>query len=283
MAHGCEVRLRPHHQGNSMRRRIPAVAGLFYPDDPTKIEAFVRPYVGPVGEKEGVRFYFGPHAGYVYSGAIAGEGYARVRVPDSVVIMGPNHTGFGHPQAVYAQGVFAMPSGDIAIDEELAASLIDTMGLVDDERAHRQEHCIEVHLPFLYGKNPNVKIVPICLGHLSFEACENLGRGLASVLRKRDDVLVVVSTDMSHYVTADEASRLDKLALDQLVAVEPRALFDTVRLNDISMCGFIPTTVALVAARELGLTKGELIRYGNSGETSGDYHRVVGYAAAMVS
>jgi len=282
MAHGLEVRLRPHHEGKFMRRRTPAVAGLFYPDDPAKIEAFVRPYLGPVSERKGVRFLFGPHAGYVYSGAIAGEGYARVHIPDHVIIMGPNHTGFGHPRAVYADGVFAMPSGDMPIDKELAASLIDAMELVDDERAHRQEHCIEVHLPFIHGKNPNVKIVPICLGHLSYEACETLGHGLASVLRQHEDVLVVVSTDMSHYVTADEASRLDKLALDQLVAIEPRALFETVRHNDISMCGFIPTTVALVAARDLGLNEAELIRYGNSGETSGDFHRVVGYAAAMV-
>ncbi len=266
-----------------MRRRTPAVAGLFYPDDPSKIDAFVRPYSDPDKEREGIRFLFGPHAGYVYSGAIAGEGYARVRIPDHVVIIGPNHTGFGQPRAVYAQGVFAMPGGDVPIDEPLAAELTDAMGLTDDERAHRQEHSLEVHVPFLRAKNPEVRIVPICLGHSSYEDCEQLGLGLAKVLRAHEDVLVVVSTDMSHYVSAEEASRLDKMALDHLVAIEPRSLFETVRHHDISMCGFIAATVALVAARELGLQQGELVRYGNSGETSGDFHRVVGYAAATLS
>ena len=266
-----------------MRRRNPAVAGLFYPDDPSKIEAFVKPYTGAEREAEGVRFLFGPHAGYVYSGAIAGEGYTRVHVPNSVVLMGPNHTGFGSPAAVYARGAFVMPGGDVPIDEELAAVMMDVMGLVDDERAHQQEHSLEVHLPFLRGKNPNVKVVPVCLGTLTFKECERLGTGLAKIMRARNDILVVVSTDMSHYVSADEASRLDKLALDRLVAVEPEDLFDTVRENHISMCGIVPATVALVAARALGLHHGELVRYGNSGDTSGDYHRVVGYAAATVS
>lgn len=266
-----------------MRRRNPAVAGLFYPDDPSKIEAFVRPYANTANESETVRFLFGPHAGYVYSGAIAGEGYARVHVPDSVVLMGPNHTGFGSAAAVYATGAFSMPGGDVPVDEELAAAMIDLMGLVDDERAHRQEHSLEVHLPFLRGKNPKVKVVPVCLGTLTYEECERIGTGLAKVMGARPDLLVVVSTDMSHYVSAEEASRLDKMALDRVVAIEPRELFETVRRNDISMCGVIPATVALVAARELGLSKGELVRYGNSGDTSGDYHRVVGYAAATLS
>lgn len=266
-----------------MRRRSPAVAGLFYPDDPDKIEAFVRPFSGPADEREGVRFLFGPHAGYVYSGAIAGEGYARVRVPNRVVIMGPNHTGFGSPKAVFASGTFSIPGGDVPVDQELAAALMQSMGLVDDERAHRQEHSLEVHLPFLRAKNPQVRIAPVCIGHLPFDECERLGHGLAAVLRDHPDVLVVVSTDMSHYVAADEASRLDRLALDHLVAIEPRTLYETVLNNDISMCGIVPSTVALVAARDLGLKHGELIRYGNSGDTSGDYHRVVGYAAATIS
>jgi hypothetical protein len=267
-----------------MRRRNPAVAGLFYPGDPSRIDAFVGPFAHDAGHgEEHARFLFGPHAGYVYSGTIAGEGYAHTHVPDRVIVMGPNRTGMGHPRAIYAQGSFAMPGGDVPIDDELAAAMIGAMGLCDDEIAHLREHCIEVHLPFLRAKNPLASIVPVCLGHLPFEDCLRLGEGLASVLRDNPDVLVVVSTDMSHYVSAEEASRLDKLALDQLVAVDPRALFDTVRHNDISMCGFIPATVALVAARELGLTHGKLLRYGNSGDTSGDYHRVVGYAAATIS
>ncbi len=264
-----------------MRRRNPAVAGLFYPDDPAKIAAFLQPYAGSESDRP-ARFFFGPHAGYVYSGSIAGEGYAHLHVPDRVILIGPNHTGAGHPKAIYAHGSFALPGGDMLIDEDLALAMIAAMDLQDDVWAHQREHCIEVHLPFLRAKNPQARIVPLCLGHLTFDACSELGRGLASVLRAHPDVLVVVSTDMSHYVSADEAARLDKMALDQILAIDPRCLFDTVLHNDISMCGFIPATVALVAARELGLTDATLIRYGNSGDTSGDYERVVGYASLAI-
>ena len=265
-----------------MRRRKPAVAGLFYPDDPKKIDAFMQPFATTSGEMK-TRILIGPHAGYVYSGGIAGDGYAKVHVPDRVIILGPNHTGAGHTHAVYARGAFAMPGGDVPIAEALAKVMIDEMALVDDERAHAQEHSIEVHLPFLVAKNPDVQIVPVCLGHLSFAACESMGNGLARVMASHDEVLVVVSTDMSHYEAADEAARLDKMALDQVEALEAENLYQVVQHNHISMCGFIPTTVALVAARKLGYTRANIIRYGNSGEASGDYHRVVGYAAATVS
>jgi len=265
-----------------MRRREPAVAGMFYPGDPERIAAFVAPFAADSDALQRARVLVGPHAGYVYSGAICGDGYAQVRVPDTVIVMGPNHTGRGAPNAIYARGAFALPGGDIPVDEALAFVVRDKMGLVDDEAAHRKEHSIEVHLPFLRAKNPKVSIVPICLGHLSFQTCEKMGRGLADVLRTRPDVMVVVSTDMSHYIPADVASRLDHMALDQVCAVDPRRLFDTVVDNGISMCGFIPTTVALSAARALGCDRGRLVRYGNSGEVSGDYHRVVGYASAVI-
>ncbi len=266
-----------------MRRREPAVAGTFYPGDAVRIASFVAPYAGASAGQQRARVLVGPHAGYVYSGAICGDGYATVQVPDTVVVMGPNHTGRGQPNAIYAHGVFLLPGGEVPVDEELARLLSERMGLVDDESAHRREHSIEVHLPFLRAKNPNLKIVPICLGHLRYDTCERMGRGLAEVLSTRKDVLVVVSTDMSHYIPADMASRLDHMALDEVCAVEPRRLFDTVIDNDISMCGFIPTTVALTAARALGSREGRLVRYGNSGETSGDYSRVVGYASAVIT
>lgn len=266
-----------------MRRREPAVAGTFYPADPARIETFLRPFTPAAGEAVRARVLLGPHAGYVYSGTICGQGYQKVQVPSTVVVIGPNHTGRGAPNALYAHGAFTMPGGDVPIDEELARILAERMGLVDDEPAHRREHSIEVHVPFLKARNPDVRIVPICLGHLRYETCERMGRGLAEAIAGRSDVMVVVSTDMSHYIPADEASRLDHMALEEVCAVRPRELFDTVIANDISMCGFIPATVALAAAQKLGAESGRLIRYGNSGETSGDYHRVVGYASALIA
>lgn len=265
-----------------MRRRQPAVAGTFYPGDERALESFVRPYADPARRGNDVRVLVGPHAGYIYSGGICGEGYAEVRVPGTVMVIGPNHTGLGASNAIVASGAFALPGGDLPIDEPLAQELMMRAGFVDDDVAHRREHSIEVHLPFLRAKNPDVKFVPLCLGRARYETCERMGLAIARVLADRSDVLVVVSTDMSHYISAAQARELDTMAIAHVLAVDPKALFDTVVANDISMCGFIPTTVALVAARELGSTQGRLVRYGNSGERSGDYGRVVGYASAVI-
>lgn len=263
------------------RLRHPAVAGLFYPDTPADIGRFMQPFTQQPAQ-HAAKALLAPHAGYMYSGRICGEGYAALRVPDRVIIMGPNHTGRGVPNAVYAHGAFVVPGGPVPIDEPLAAQLIEHMGLVDDERAHAEEHCIEVHVPFLRAKKPNVRIVPVCLGHMRLDECEQLGRGLAWVLRRNPEVLVVVSSDLSHYVPADRAARLDRMAIDRVIAIDPQGLYRTAQDHDISMCGLVPATVVLEAMRVLGQRQGRLVRYGHSGETSGDIRRVVGYASIVI-
>ena len=171
------------------------------------------------------------------------------------------------------------------VDRPLTESAAREAGLSLDRAAHQHEHAIEVELPLLLAKNPALRMAALCLSVLDFEQCREIGLGLARAVRSAGgpaEVLLVASTDMSHYVSAEHARSQDRLAIERVLALDPEGLYRTVRAERISMCGFIPTTVALVAARELGAAEAELIRYGNSGEVSGDHERVVGYAGIVV-
>jgi AmmeMemoRadiSam system protein B len=266
--------------------RRPAVSGRFYPADPRELDAEVRRYLGGPGDERVVSTVVAPHAGYMYSGTIAGETYAKARVPSRVVVLCPNHTGAGVRRSVSAASAWGIPGGDVPVDAELRERLVIGANLHPDDAAHAREHAAEVHLPFLRSKNRGVAVVPICLGPLSRKECVALGEDLARILAEassQDDILVVASTDMSHYIPADVAKSLDMLAIDRILSVDPEGLYDIVTDRDISMCGYVPTTVALAFARARGARSGDLVRYGNSGETSGDTNRVVGYAGALIS
>jgi AmmeMemoRadiSam system protein B len=210
-----------------------------------------------------------------------------VVVPERVIVLCPNHTGMGVRRSLWAGGAWRLPGGAIEVDGELAARVRRRARLEPDLDAHVAEHAIEVHLPFLRHRNASARIVPIVLAGLSLAECREVGEGLARAIAETraqhgGDVLLVASTDMSHYVPADEARALDGLALARVEALDPGGLYEVVRARDISMCGFIPTTCALFAARALGATRAELVRYGNSGDVSGDHERVVGYAGVVV-
>jgi AmmeMemoRadiSam system protein B len=227
-----------------------------------------------------------PHAGYVYSGAIAGRTLASVRIPERVVILCPNHTGLGERRSIWARGSWRIPGAEVPIDGELAELLLGKTDLVPDRLAHGREHAIEVQLPLLRALNPNLRIVPICLTRLSFVACRALGTGIAeavSSLPEQERPLIVASTDMSHYVSATLAKELDALALRRVQELDAEGLHGTVERERLSMCGYVPTTVALATAKALGARGARLIQYGNSGEVSGNFDEVVGYAGLLVN
>jgi MEMO1 family protein len=268
--------------------RAPAVSGRFYPADPIALETEVRRCLGRTKPEQTVSTIVAPHAGYMYSGAIAGETYAGARVPARVVVLCPNHTGLGQRRSISRATRWDLPGGALHVDTELRDLLASRADLRLDDAAHLREHAAEVHLPFLRAKNPNVKVVPICLGVLSLADCIALGENLARAIEEAShegpgSILVVASTDMSHYIPAHVAKELDALAIDEIVAVDPEALYRIVTDREISMCGFVPTTVALAAARAAGAHGGTLVRYGNSGDTTGELDRVVGYAGALIS
>lgn len=266
--------------------RIPAVADRFYPAEPEGLRRMVAQLMPAVTEanKRSALAVVLPHAGYVYSGATAGATLAQVQVPETVLILGPNHHGRGQTLAM-GRTDWQMPLGTVPIDQTLAEAILHSSSLiVADEEAHRFEHSLEVQLPFLQLAQPRLRMVPLVVAHLSYADCQQVARELAVAIGSlRRPVLLVASTDMSHYESRQQASRKDQLAIDRLLAMDPQGLYTTVLGQRISMCGIMPTTIALLTAMELGASKTELVRYTDSGEASGDTSQVVGYAGLVIS
>lgn len=265
-----------------MRRA--AVAGAFYPAHPERLRAQLRdlfPTDAVAAPAVGVVV---PHAGYVYSGRVAAAVYGRVAPPETCVILGPNHTGLGAGVAIMSEGAWETPLGTVAIDQELAARIRSGSRLiVEDALGHGREHAIEVQLPFLQYLGALRGFVPLSLGRHDFVACAEVGRAVADAIRAAGrPALVVASTDMSHYVTRDEAIARDRAALDAMLALDAERLHAAVRREGISMCGYHAVAAALVAAAALGARRAELVMYTDSGAVTGETEQVVAYAGLTV-
>jgi AmmeMemoRadiSam system protein B len=269
--------------------RHPAVAGRFYSGDPDDLRAEATGYLTQASSANQVPLRvlgcIAPHAGYMYSGHVAGAVFARVEVPKRCIVLCPNHTGMGRALAIMSEGAWETPLGEVAIDAELAAALKERFpALNEDSAAHRAEHAAEVELPFLLLRQPELTFVPIALGTRQFEVLELLGKALADVIAAQSDpILIVASSDMNHY-ESDAVTRVkDHRAIERILTMDPRGLFEVVTQQDISMCGFGPAVAMLTAARQLGAKSAELVKYATSGDISGDRDRVVGYAGVVVS
>jgi MEMO1 family protein len=264
--------------------RHPTVAGKFYPRHAQTLLADIRSYLTPPVQAVPALGCVVPHAGYMYSGHVAGAVYARLDIPETCILLCPNHTGLGHALSIMTEGAWETPLGSVAIDSELASELLTRFPLLtEDPDAHRTEHAIEVQLPFLQAKRPQVRFVPIALGTRQYEALTGLGEAIGEVLAQgKDRVLVLASSDMNHY-ESDQVTRVkDHKAIERILALDPRGLYDVVVNEDISMCGFGPTVTMLTAAKHLGANSAELIKYATSGDVSGDRKMVVGYAGVAV-
>jgi AmmeMemoRadiSam system protein B len=264
--------------------RQPAVAGRFYPQDPDALREEVRSYLSPTDETVSALGCIVPHAGYIYSGHVAGAVYTRLDIPRRCIVLCPNHTDMGRALAIMSEGEWETPLGRVMIDAELAYRLTKKFPLLnEDSVAHRAEHAIEVQLPFLQVRKPDFTFVPIALGTSAFEVLEALGYALAEVVTQQNErVLLIASSDMNHYEN-DHLTRVkDHKAIDQVLALDPRALFDVVQREKISMCGFGPAVAMLTAVKQLGATRVDLVKYATSGDVSGDRDRVVGYAGIIV-
>ena len=272
--------------------RQPAVAGRFYPANAQHLRAEVETYVtaraDATAKSEPKIRAVGcvvPHAGYIYSGHVAGAVYRRLDLSQRLVVLCPNHTGRGEPLAIMSAGAWHTPLGDAPIDEAVASQLKAHMPLLsEDAEAHRFEHALEVQLPFLQILAPGFRFVPITVGTSNFEVLSALGVVIASVIAETGEpMLIIASSDMNHYESDDVTRIKDRRAIDQMLALDPRGLYDTVHQSAISMCGYGPAVVMLTAARRLGAHHAELIRYATSGDVSGDREMVVGYAGIAVS
>jgi AmmeMemoRadiSam system protein B len=264
--------------------RPPAVAGQFYPGAAAQVNASLDHLMRPVEKQRDALAVVVPHAGWMYSGATAGMAYAAVRVPDRVIMLGPNHHGLGSPYAVADTGAWRTPVGDAPICEPLAAALIRNCALLTADRgAHSMEHSLEVQVPFLLRRNPNVQIVPILIGRAGRKEMREIGAAIARTVQESGErVLLLASSDMNHYEDQETSNRKDKLALDAVVKLDEETLLKQVATNGISMCGVLPTYIVLVAAKALGAKHAELLDYRTSGDTTGDYSAVVGYGAVVI-
>jgi MEMO1 family protein len=264
--------------------RHPAVAGRFYPDDPSTLHKDLDTYLSTQAPPTSALGCVAPHAGYMYSGPVAGAVFASLALPRRLIVLGPNHTGKGRPLAIMSSGQWETPLGQAPIDSPLAEEIKKRCPLLsDDADAHLREHAIEVELPFLQARRPDFTFVPIALGTGQFDALETLGHAIADAVQAQaEKILIVASSDMNHYEN-DAITRLkDHKAIERILALDPRGLFEVVMREDISMCGFGPTVVMLTAAKRLGATSAELVRYATSGDVSGDREMVVGYAGILV-
>jgi len=266
-------------------KRKAAVAGSFYPRDPKELRAWLERLLVPGRKKDRAFAVVSPHAGYQYSGAVAGAVFSSVELPAAFIIMAPSHRPIHPLFAIMNEGAWETPLGDFPIDSELAEYLMAGSECIRvDPQAHEAEHSLEVQLPFIQALRPDATMVPVAVSHLAgYEQIAELGQAAAAAIRRSGrEVLLVASTDMSHYISAEEARLKDFLAIQKILDVDPRGLFETVRNEDISMCGFQPTAAVLVAAAALGASRGELVMYATSGDRTGDHDAVVGYAGLKI-
>ncbi len=286
--------------------RSPAVAGHFYKANPEDLKKQVEGFIISGAIKRKAIGIVVPHAGLIYSGAVAGAVYSSIELPDTLVLIGPNHTGLGAGVSLMANGSWETPLGTVEIDEGLAASILSQSRRIhEDSIAHLREHSLEVQLPFIQYFKKKFKIVPIQMLDTRLETCLDVGKAIAGAIKvggpgprgkeKQGDqseindantairnVVIVASSDMSHYEKAETAKEKDSKAIHSIVKLDPEGLYRVIRDYEITMCGYGPTVAMLVAAKILGATNAELIKYSNSGETSGDYDNVVGYAGILI-
>jgi AmmeMemoRadiSam system protein B len=270
------------------RHRYPAVAGRFYPADADSLRDEAGSYLSQSSSTDHAIRAIGciaPHAGYMYSGHVAGAVFARIEIPRRCIVLCPNHTGMGSALAIIDDGEWETPLGNVPIDTVLAASLKQRFpALQHDPAAHRAEHSAEVELPFLQLRQPDLTFVPIALGTARLDILDGLGEAIADVVAgETEPILIIASSDMNHY-ESDTITRVkDHQAIERILSLDPRGLHEVVMQQNISMCGLGPAVAMLTAARRLGAKSSELVKYATSADVSGDRERVVGYAGVIVS
>ena len=267
--------------------RLPAVAGRFYPADPNELAAAVRRMSAPGGDAETAKISVAaclvPHAGYMYSGAVAGAVFSRIELPKKIVILGVRHFPRGESAAILSNGAWRTPLGDAPIDTDLAMALREACPLLrEDAVAHSQEHSLEVQIPFLQVLAPGFSFVPVALGTVRFDDLVRVGEAVARVLKAaKERVLLLATSDLNHYEDDATTRVKDAKAVERLLALDARGLFDVCRTEKISMCGLGPAVATITALRGMGVADGELVRYATSADTSGDTSSVVGYAGII--
>jgi AmmeMemoRadiSam system protein B len=275
-----------------MEVRRPAVSGMFYAGTAKELQEQIEwcykhelgpgaiPQVNNKGLREIVAIV-APHAGYFYSGPVAAHAYKELAedgIFDTAVILGPNHTGYGYPVSLWSGAAWSTPFGEIEINKELARGLLGEV-IKADEDAHIHEHSIEVQVPWLQYLYEKVKIVPITMLAQDIETARAVGKAIA---QEGDNLIIIASTDFTHYEPHSFAMEKDGSVIEAIVALDEEELYGRCENLNCTMCGYGPVASAIVAAKEMKAKKASLLKYATSGETSGDFSRVVGYSSIVI-
>ncbi len=264
--------------------REPVIAGQFYPGAPSQLKELIGELVDEKAKKEEIIGMVIPHAGYIYSGPVTGAVISRVKLKDTFIIMGPNHTGSGKPLSIMTEGTWKTPLGEVEVDSELSRKILAASShLEEDHMAHLHEHSIEVQLPFLQYFKRDIKLVPIVLSHAPGTAYKEIGKEIAGAIKDLNkEAVIIASSDMTHYESQESARKKDNQAIEAMLDLNEDELLKRVNELNISMCGYAPAISLISAAKELGAKEAELVRYQTSGDTTGDYSSVVGYAGIII-
>jgi hypothetical protein len=267
--------------------RFPAVAGQFYPGNPQELANLVHRFAQSDSSQEKIRVKacLVPHAGYVYSGQVAGAVLGQIQIPQKILVLGVRHFPGGESAAILSEGAWRTPLGDAPIDSQLASALKKNCPLLkEDTVAHAQEHSLEVQLPFLQILKPDFQFVPIALGTIRFEELQTIGEAIGQALvESREVIFLLTTSDLNHYENEATTREKDLKAIARLQAMDPRGLYDICRTESISMCGLGPAVAMLFALRKLGAMRAQTILHTTSAAISGDYGRVVGYVGMIFS
>jgi MEMO1 family protein len=265
--------------------RLPAVSGRFYPAEPARLTSQIREFtsISPLETHREVRACLVPHAGYMYSGHVAGAVFSRIALPSRIIVLGVRHSPRGESAAILCEGAWRTPLGDVPIDVSLAAAVRKACpALREDSVAHAQEHSLEVQLPFLQVLDPGFTFVPIALGTIHFPSLVTLGEGLGKLLQAEgNSVLLLTTSDLNHYDDDATTRRKDAKAIEQLLSLDARHLYDVCRNEQISMCGLGPAVAMISALHAIGETRSQLVNYATSADMSGDLETTVGYAGMI--
>ena len=265
--------------------REPFVAGQFYPRTEDSLRKMLSKLIDASSEKQEAKAIIMPHAGYEYSGHVAGATASRVEIKKTIIILGTNHSGAGKRFGIMTKGSWSTPLGEIRIDAEIAGSILKSSDLIEeDSLSHISEHSIEVELPFFQYLRPDVRIVPISVSRGRIEEYQSLGKDIAEGYKKIGRAaLFAASTDLTHHEPREAAEKKDGLAIDAILSLDEERLYTVVEKNNISMCGAAPTCALISICKNLGASRSELVKYQTSGDASGDYSSVVGYAGFVIT
>ena len=277
--------------------RKPAVAGSFYAGDPKSLNMQIEncflhkigpgeiPLVNPK-RKNNIIGLVSPHAGYMYSGPVAANGFYKIALdgkPNTIIVLGPNHQGFGENVSIMVEGSWKTPLGELEIDTDIAENILKNSKIIkNDKKAHQYEHSIEVQLPFIqYIFGRDIKFVPICMTRQDINTDIEIAQSICSSVVDKN-ILIIASSDLTHYEPQEYAESVDKQAINAILEFNPKKLYDMIYHQNLTMCGPGPITVMLIVCETLGAKKAELLKYATSGDVSGRYDQVVGYASIII-